>query len=85
MTIIAGTPIEIENQDGLLWYAQNGAKRTRLSLYTAQGVHIERVDSNIPVYVARDAVPVWYSPDWREASVYLQPAEDEELHVVWCG
>jgi hypothetical protein len=90
MVIIAGTPIEIEtNRDGLLWFAQNGAKRTRLSLYAAQGVHIECVDSNIPVYVARDAVPVWYSPDWREASVYLQPAEDEELYVVWlnshCG
>jgi hypothetical protein len=87
MTIIAGTPIEIENENGRLWYAQNGAKRTRLALYAAQGVHIERVDTE--VYVARNAVPVWYSPDWREASVYLQPAEDDELHVVWlnshCG
>jgi len=89
MTIIAGMPIEIESnrEDGLLWYAQNGAKRTRLSLYAAQGVHIERLDTEL--YLARDAVPVWYSPDWREASVYLQLAEDDELHVVWlnshCG
>jgi hypothetical protein len=87
MVIIAGTPIGIENENGLLWFAQNGAKRTRLALYAPSEVQIERVDTEL--YLARDAVPVWYSPDWREASVYLQTAEDEELHVVWlnshCG
>ena len=87
MTIIAGDVVQIDAEDGRLWWAQNGAKRTRLALYAAQGVHIERVDTE--VYVARNAVPVWYSPDWREASVYLQLAEDDELHVVWlnshCG
>ena len=86
LTIIAGDPID-NRDNGRLWFAQNGAKRTRLSLYAAQGVHIERFDTE--VYVARNAVPVWYSPDWREASVYLQLAEDDELHVVWlnshCG
>ena len=88
MTIIAGCVIEIETEDGLLWYAQNGAKRTRLSLYAAQGVHIERVDSEL--YLARDAVPVWTGEAWgREASLYLYPAEKDELHAVWlnshCG
>ena len=87
MTIIAGNVVQIDAEDGQLWWAQNGATRTRLALYAAQGVYIERVDTE--VYVARNAVPVWYSPDWREASVYLQPAEDDELHVVWlnshCG
>ena len=89
MTIIAGSAIEIETnrEDGRLWFAQNGATRTRLALYAAQGAHIERVDTE--VYVVRNAAPVWYSPDWREASVYLQPADDDELHVVWlnshCG
>jgi hypothetical protein len=88
MTIIAGTPIEIENENGRLWYAQNGAKRTRLALYAAQGVHIERVDTE--VYVARNAVPVWTGEEWhREASVYLYPAEKDELYAVWlnthCG
>jgi hypothetical protein len=90
MVIIAGTPIEIENQDGLLWYAQNGAKRTRLALYAAQGVHIECVDSNIPVYVARDAVPVWTGDERnREASVYLRHSEKERIYAIWlnshCG
>ena len=87
MTIIAGNVVQIDAEDGQLWWAQNGATRTRLALYAAQGVYIERVDTE--VYVARNAVPVWYSPDWREASVYLQPADDDELHVVWlnshCG
>jgi len=90
MTIIAGTPIEVDanREDGLLWYAQNGAKRTRLALYAAQGVHIERVDSEL--YLARDAVPVWTGEDWsREASVYLYPTEKDELYAVWlnthCG
>jgi len=90
MTIIAGTPIEVDanREDGRLWWAQNGAKRTRLSLYAAQGVHIERVDTE--VYVARNAVPVWTGEDWsREASVYLYPTEKHELHAVWlnthCG
>jgi hypothetical protein len=87
MTIIAGDVVRIDAEDGLIWWAQNGATRTRLSLYAAQGVHIERVDTE--VYVVRNAAPVWYSPDWREASVYLQPVEDDELHVVWlnshCG
>jgi len=88
MTIIAGTPIEANREDGRLWYAQNGAKRTRLALYAAQGVHIERVDTE--VYVARNAVPVWTGEAWhREAAVYLYPAEVDELHGVWlnshCG
>ena len=88
MTIIAGTPIEANREDGRLWYAQNGAKRTRLALYAAQGVHIERVDTE--VYVARGAVPVWTGEEWhREAAVYLYPAEKHELHAVWlnshCG
>lgn len=90
MTIIAGGAIEIEANrgDGRLWWAQNGAKRTRLALYAAQGVHIERVDTE--VYVARGAVPVWTGEDWsREASVYLYPTEKDELHAVWlnshCG
>ena len=87
MTIIAGCVIEIETEDGLLWYAQNGATRTRLALYAAD-VHIERVDTE--VYVARGAVPVWTGEAWsREASVYLYPAEKHELHAVWlnshCG
>jgi len=88
MTIIAGTPIKTNPEDGLLWFAQNGAKRTRLALYAAQGVHIERVDTE--VYVARGAVPVWTGEEWhREAAVYLYPAEKHELHAVWlnthCG
>jgi hypothetical protein len=90
LTIIAGTPIETNRDDGRLWFAQNGAKRTRLTLYAAQGVHIECVDFHIPVYVARNAVPVWTGESWhREASVYLYPAETDELHAVWlnthCG
>ena len=90
MTIIAGMPIEIENENGLLWFAQNGAKRTRLALYAAQGVHIERVYLDIiPVYVARDAVPVWTGDGSREASVYLYPSELHEIYAVWlnehCG
>jgi hypothetical protein len=88
ITIIAGDPIENNRDDGRLWYAQNGAKRTRLSLYAAQGVYIERVDTEL--YLARDAVPVWTGESWRrEASVYLYPAETDELHAVWlnthCG
>jgi len=90
MTIIAGDAIEIEanRDDGRVWWAQNGAKRTRLALYAAQGVHIERVDTE--VYVARDAVPVWTGEDWnREASVYLYPSELHEINAVWlnshCG
>jgi hypothetical protein len=89
MTIIAGTPIEIEtNRDnGQVWWAQNGAKRTRLALYAAQGVHIERVDTE--VYVARNAVPVWTGDGSREASVYLYPSELHEIYAVWlnshCG
>jgi hypothetical protein len=89
MTIIAGTPIEIgtDRDDGRLWFAQNGAKRTRLSLYAAQGVSVERVDTE--VYVARNAVPVWTGDGWREAAVYLYPAEKDELYAVWlnthCG
>jgi hypothetical protein len=90
MVIIAGTPIEIENENGLLWFAQNGAKRTRLALYAAQGVHIESVDSNIPVYLARSAVPVWVGDERnREASVYLRPSENEGIYAIWlnshCG
>ena len=90
MTIIAGTPIEANREDGRLWSAQNGTTRTRLALYAPPEVQIERVDAPLlSVYVARGVAPVWYSPDWREASVYLQPAEDDELHVVWlnshCG
>ena len=90
MTIIAGTPIEANREDGRLWWAQNGAKRTRLSLYAAQGVHIEPADSDIPVYLARNAVPVWTGEDWsRQASVYLYPTEKDELYAVWlnthCG
>jgi hypothetical protein len=93
MTIIAGTVIEVETnrEDGRLWFAQNGAKRTRLTLYAAQGVHIERVDdADIEVYVARNAVPVWTGEKWnREASVYLYPAEKHDLCAVWlnehCG
>jgi len=88
LTIIAGTPIETNHEDGRLWFAQNGAKRTRLSLYAAQGVYIERVDTE--VYLARNAVPVWTGEKWgREASVYLYPAETDALHAVWlnthCG
>ena len=88
MTIIAGNVVQIDAEDGRLWWAQNGAKRTRLALYAAQGVHIERVDTE--VYVARDAVPVWTGEDWsREASVYLYPTEKNELYAVWlnthCG
>jgi hypothetical protein len=87
LTIIAGTPIEANRDDGRLWFAQNGAKRTRLTLYAA-GVHIERVDTE--VYVAHNAVPVWTGESWhREASVYLYPAETDELYAVWlnthCG
>ena len=90
LTIIAGTPIEANREDGRLWFAQNGATRTRLALYAPPEVQIERVDAPLlSVYVARGVAPVWYSPDWREASVYLQPADDDELHVVWlnshCG
>ena len=90
MTIIAGDAIEVEanRDDGRVWWAQNGAKRTRLALYAAQGVHIERVDTE--VYVARGAVPVWTGEDWnREASVYLYPSELHEIYTVWlnshCG
>ena len=88
MTIIAGNVVQIDAEDGRLWWAQNGAKRTRLSLYAAQGVHIERVDAE--VYVARNAVPVWTGEDWsRQASVYLYPTEKDELYAVWlnthCG
>ena len=88
LTIIAGDVIEIDAEDGRLWWAQNGAKRTRLLLYAAQGVHIERVDSEL--YLARDAVPVWTGEEWhREAAVYLYPAEVDELYGVWlnthCG
>ena len=90
MTIIAGDAIEIEanRDDGRVWWAQNGAKRTRLALYAAQGVHIERVDTE--VYVARNAVPVWTGEEWgREASVYLYPSELHEIYAVWlntyCG
>jgi hypothetical protein len=61
LTIIAGEPIETNRDDGRLWFAQNGAKRTRLTLYAA-GVHIERVDTE--VYVARNAVPVWTRESW---------------------
>ena len=90
MTIIAGNVVQIDAEDGRLWFAQNGATRTRLSLYAPPEVQIERVDAPLlSVYVARGVAPVWYSPDWREASVYLQPAEDDDLHVVWlnnhCG
>jgi hypothetical protein len=90
LTIIAGDVIKIDTEDGRLWWAQNGAKRTRLALYAAQGVHIECVDSNIPVYLARNAVPVWTGEEWnREATVYLYPAEKDELYAVWlnthCG
>ena len=93
LTIIAGDPIEIHRDDGRLWFAQNGAKRTRLALYAAQGVHIERVDSDIPVYLAHSAVPVWIGDErGREAAVYLYPAEKDEkdeLYAVWlnshCG
>jgi len=89
LTIIAGDPID-NRDNGRLWFAQNGAKRTRLTLYAPPEVQIERVDApSCSVYVARGVAPVWYSPDWREASVYLQPADDDELHVVWlnshCG
>jgi len=90
LTIIAGDAIEVDanREDGRVWWAQNGAKRTRLALYAAQGVHIERVDTE--VYVARNAVPVWTGEDWsREASVYLYPTEKDELYAVWlnthCG
>ena len=88
MTIIAGNVVQIDAEDGRLWWAQNGAKRTRLALYAAQGVHIERVDTE--VYVARNAVPVWTGEDWsRQASVYLYPTEKDELYAVWlnthCG
>jgi len=90
MTIIAGNVVQIDAEDGRLWFAQNGAKRTRLALYAAQGVYIERVDVDIPVYVARNAVPVWTGEQWhREAAVYLYPAEKDELYAVWlnthCG
>jgi hypothetical protein len=90
LTIIAGDVIKIDAEDGQLWWAQNGAKRTRLSLYAAQGVHIESVDSNIPVYLARSAVPVWVGDDRnREASVYLRPSENEGIYAIWlnshCG
>ena len=88
LTIIAGDVIEIDAEDGRLWWAQNGAKRTRLLLYAAQGVHIERVGSEL--YLARDAVPVWTGEEWhREAAVYLYPTEKDELYAVWlnthCG
>ena len=88
MTIIAGNVVQIDAEDGRLWWAQNGAKRTRLALYAAQGVHIERLDTE--VYVARGAVPVWTGEEWhREAAVYLYPAETDELYAVWlnshCG
>jgi hypothetical protein len=90
MTIIAGDVVQIDAEDGRLWFAQNGAKRTRLALYAAQGVHIECVDSNIPVYVARDAVPVWTGDERnREASVYLRHSEKEGIYAIWlnshCG
>ncbi len=88
LTIIAGDMIDIRAEDGLVWWAQNGAKRTRLTLYAAQGVHIERVDTE--VYLARNAVPVWTGDDWgREASVYLTQSEKDGLYAVWlnshCG
>jgi len=88
MVIIAGDAVDTDREDGRLWWAQNGAKRTRLSLYAAQGVHIERVDTE--VYVARGAVPVWTGEEWhREAAVYLYPTEKDELYAVWlnthCG
>ncbi len=90
LTIIAGDMIDAHPEDGLFWWAQNGAKRTRLSLYAAQGVNIECVDVDIPVYVAHGAVPVWTGDErGREASVYLCPAEKDELYAVWlnthCG
>jgi len=88
LTIIAGDVVRIDAEDGLLWWAQNGATRTLLSLYAAQGAHIEQVDTEL--YLARDAVPVWTGESWhREASVYLYPAETDELYAVWlnthCG
>ena len=96
MTIIAGAPIETKTNCGntfgncRLWFAQNGRTRTRLSLYAAQGLHIECVDTK--VYLARDAVPVWVGDERsREASVYLHadPDEKDELYAVWlnthCG
>ena len=88
MVIIAGDAVDTDREDGRLWWAQNGAKRTRLSLYAAQGVHIERVDTE--VYMARGTVPVWTGEEWhREAAVYLYPTEKDELYAVWlnthCG
>ena len=90
MTIIAGDVVKIDTdrEDGRVWWAQNGAKRKRLALYAAQGVHIERVDTE--VYVARNAVPVWTGDERnREASVYLRPSENEGIYAIWlnshCG
>ena len=92
LTIIAGDVVEIDTdrEDGLVWWAQNGATRTRLSLYAATGVDVECVDSDISVYVARSAVPVWAGDDRnREASVYLRPSENEGIYAIWlnshCG
>ena len=88
MVIIAGDAVDTDREDGRLWWAQNGAKRTRLSLYTTQGVHIDRV--YLPVYVARNAAPVWTSDERnREASVYLRLSEKERIYAIWlnshCG
>ncbi len=92
MVIISGCALDLQREDGLLWSACNGAKRTRLALYRANGVEIEKVESTPyyqHVYIARGALPTWYNPDWREAAVYLQPSDaDEIFHVrldTHCG
>ena len=83
-TIISGSALDLEREDGCLWHACNGARRTRLALYRASGIEVERVDSEAGtyVYVARGCLPTWYQPDYREAAVYLQPSDADALYHV---
>ena len=85
ITVISGCALDLEREDGCLWHACNGARRTRLALYRASGIEVERVP-DAPyyqhVYVAHGALPTWYQPDWREAAVYLQPSDADALYHV---
>ena len=85
ITIISGCNLRLDDSEGCLWHACNGARRTRLALYRASGIEVERVP-DAPyyqhVYVAHGCLPTWYQADWREAAVYLQPSEADELYHV---
>jgi len=85
ITIISGCNLRLDDSEGCLWSACNGAKRTRLALYRASGIEVERVpttEAGLVVHIARGALPTWYQPDWREAAVYLQPSDADALYHV---